>query len=386
MSTQPNPIKIFKKGDSLFKEGDKITHLQLIQTGSVSFGIQRQKKSIDIFQLGPSHVLGESALLGANTHTFTAIATTETKVVEVPIEIFKQNIDAGSQLVKALIKSLNDRLKLGLNEIRTVRLDKDASPCPEDQVAKIFGCIYHTVNHKAQKDAKDPNKRTMDWGSMKQYAQRIFGEPIKRMENAINILVKFKLAQYEMGRPPEDPEGPEQIMKVHFFDIAAVENFFEFYQYYHFKTGKSEVLKVEDQPTLLLNHFIELCTGVQPDRFNVVTLDYGKVLDRFKTDLNINLNQDHFARLEQKGLFIKRQTRQDNSIVLQFDLREFKGIQLNWRFIKEIEKWNEKGVVDPNEKEVVVKKKPDALLCPQCSTEFPNNAKFCSQCGYKLAA
>lgn len=380
------PVKVFKKGDVIFKEGDKISSMMLIQIGSVAVCLQRQKRNIDIFQLGPSHVLGEQALLGANTHTFTAIATTETKVVEVPVDIFKQNLEAGAQLVKALVKSLNDRLKITLNEVRTFRLDKDASPCPEDQVAKVYGCIYHIANHKGAKDAKEPNKRTMDWGPMKQYAQRVFAEPIKRMENAINILVKFKLAQYEMGRPPEDPEGPEQIMKVHFLDITAIENFFEFYQYYFFKTGKSEVLKVEDQPSLLLNHFIELCNGVQPDRFNVVTLDYAKVLERFKTDLNITLNQDHFARLEQKGLFMKRQTRQDNSIVLQFDVREFKSTQLNWRFIKEIEKWNEKGSVDPNEKEVVVKKKPDAQLCPQCSTEFVPNAKFCSQCGYKLAA
>lgn len=380
------PGRVVKKGEFLFKEGDKIQNIHLVQTGGISLCIARPKKNIDIVQLGASQVIGEQALSGGSTYNVSAVATTETKVVEIPIETFKQVVEASPQMVKVLVKSLVDRLKVSSNEIRSSKLEKDSSPCPEDQVAKIFGVLFHTANHKGTRDEKDANKVSIDWTMYKQYSQRMFVESPKRLEQALCVLVKLKLASFEMGRPPEDPEGLEQIMKVHLFDLSAVEAFFEFYQYYYFKGGKSEILKADENNNILLNQFIAVTEGIEPDRFGVVTLDFGKIIERFKTDLGINLSQDHFTRLEQKGIFCKRQARQDGSIVLQFDLKEFKTTQKIWKILREIDKWNEKGFVDMNEEEVKPKKKSDGPSCPQCAADIAASAKFCQECGFKVAA
>lgn len=380
------PGRIIKKGEFLFKEGDKIQNIHLVQTGGISLCIARPKKNIDITQLGASQVIGEQALAGGNTYNVSAVATTETKVIEIPTETFKAVVEASPQMVKVLVKSLVDRLKIASNEIRSTKLEKDPSPCPEDQVAKIFGVLFHTANHKGIKDDKDPNKTTIDWNMYKQYSQRMFAESPKRLEQALCVLVKLKLASFEMGRPPEDPEGLEQIMKVHLFDLAAVEAFFEFYQYYYFKGGKSEILKADENNNILLNQFIVVSDGIEADRFGVVTLDFGQTVERFKTDLGINLNQDHFARLEQKGIFCKRQARQDGSIVLQFDIKEFKTTQKIWKILRELDKWNERGFVDMTVDEVKAKKKSDGPACPQCEADVLAAAKFCQECGFKLAA
>lgn len=380
------PGRIVKKGEFLFKEGDKIQNIHLVQTGGISLCIARPKKNIDITQLGSSQVIGEQALVGGSTYNVSAVATTETKVVEIPVETFKQVVEASPQMVKVLVKSLVDRLKISSNEIRSSKLEKDSSPCPEDQVAKIFGVVFHTANHKGIKDEKDPNKTTIDWTMYKQYSQRVFTESPKRLEQALCVLVKLKLASFEMGRPPEDPEGPEQIMKVHLHDLSAVEAFFEFYQYYYFKGGKSEILKADENNNILLNQFIAITDGIEPDRFGVVTLDFGKTIERFKADLGINLSQDHFTRLEQKGIFCKRQARQDGSIVLQFDLKEFKTTQKIWKILRELDKWNERGFVDMTEEEAKPKKKSEGPSCPQCAADVPVAAKFCQECGFKLAA
>jgi len=174
-------------------------------------------------------------------------------------------------------------------------------------------------------------------------------------------------------------------MKICVHHLPSLEAFFEFYQYYYFKgDSKSEILKVDDFTTGFLNEFIAISEGLELDRYGVVTVDYQKTLERFKQDMNIQLNTDHFARLEQKGVFAKRQTRQDGTVVLQFDVREFKMTQKIWRILKEIEKWNEKGFVDMSEEEAKATKKSDG--CSQCSAELIANAKFCSECGYKIAA
>lgn len=377
--------KVFKKGDVIFREGDKINHVLLIQSGGVSLGIIKPKKNIEMFQLGPGQVLAEQALVGATTHSFSAVATAETKILEIPVAVYRQSVDQSQQMVKVLVKSLVDRSKVASSDLRSFKLEKDASPCPEDQVAKIYGSLYHAVMHKGTKDAKNPNQSSIDWVVLKQYAQRIFAESPKRLEQAICVLVKLKLANFEMGKPPEDPEGPDQIMKVHFADTAIIESFFEFYQYYYFKGGKSELLKYDETAYNLVNQFVQMSTDLIPDRLGIVTLEYAKVLEKFKTDLNLNLNNDHFARLEQKGVFLKRVSRGDGMVVLQFEIRELKNTASIWKLIKEIEKWNEKGFVDMNE-EVVIKKKTEGPACPQCSSSIPAQAKFCPECGFKIAA
>lgn len=379
-------VKTFKKGEFLFKEGDKIQFVYLIQQGVVNVCLARPKKNIDLFQLGTSHILGETAISGGANYPFSAVATQETKVLEIPIDIFKGQVESAPQTLKVLMKSVLERLKIATNDVKSSKMEKDASPCPENQVAKIFGSIFHAANHKGQKDDKDKNKVTIDWTMIKQYAQRVFDESPKRLEQALCVLVKLKIAQFEMGKAPDDPEGPDQLQKVHILDLAAIEAFFEFYQYYYFKGGKSEILKTDEMSTNLLGEFIALADGIPVDRYGVVSMDMTKTIERFKSDLGVNLNNDHFARLEQKGVFAKRAPKQDGTVVLQFELKEFQTTQKIWKIIREIEKWNEKGFVDLNEDETKAKKKSDGTGCPQCQAAIVPQAKFCSECGFKIAA
>lgn len=377
MSSGPRTLK---KGEQLFKEGDKIQSLFFIQSGSVMVCMQR-KKTIEVFVAGPNQILGEAALSGMPNHPFSAICTVETKVLEVPIDAIKAQIES-QQGLKAIIKSMADRLKLTLTEMKSTRLEKDASPCAPDEVAKAFGSLFHTLNHKGNKDGE---KVHMEWSFLKQYAQRIFGESPKRLEQMVNLFVKLKIATYEMGKNPDNPDGPEEIQGVEFSNFAIIEAFFEFYQYYYFKALKPEVLKVDDQCNVLLKNILICSQDLVPDRNGIVTLDFTETIERFKSEFGINLNNDHFARLEQKGVFAKRATRTDGKPVLQFELKEYKTLSQIWRILKEVEKWNEKGFVDMQEEEVIAKKK-SGNSCPSCQAEIKDGQKFCGECGNKLAA
>ena len=385
IEVQVSNIKVAKKGEFLVKEGDKISSLILIQTGGVSLCLNRNKKNIDIFPLGSSQVLGELGLLGGGSHAFSVYATTETKFMEFPLEAAKTQIEASGQFLKLLLKSLLERVKVATNEVKSQKMEKDSSPAPEDQIAKIFGSIYHTASHKGKKeDEKDPSKITVEWTQMKQYAQRIFGESPRRLEQAVTLLVKIKMAAFVMGKPVDDPEGADEIHRVIIHDLGAVEAFFEFYQYHYFKGGKSEVLKVDEGCFNILEHFLVLAEGLAPDRFGVVTMDYSKILEAFKEDLNLNLGSGHFTLLENRGIFGKRQPRQDGSVAYSFELKEWATTLKIWKIMREIEKWNEKGFVDLNEDLSKKAKKSTGNACPQCQAELPAQAKFCSECGAKI--
>ena len=376
-------VKTFKKGEVIYKDGDKITAVYLIQSGGANQCLIRGKKTVDLFQLGASHILGDQVILGQATHPTSAVATTETKVLEIPVEALKQQYEQAPQMLKVLIKSLADRLRLAFNDVRSSKLEKDSSPCPEDQVAKCFGTVFHTANHKG--DRSTPGRVIVDWNLMKQYSQRVMGESPKRLEQAINILVKLKLAFYEMGKAPDNPEGPEEIQKVHFLDLGLVESFFEFYQYYYFKGGRSDLLKVDDLCVNLLGAIIKLSEGLEVDRFGIASIDFVKFTEYCKEEFGMNINNDHFARLEAKGVFMKRRT-SGTGVLLQFEIKEFRSVFQSWKMLKEIEKWNEKGFVDMDEKEEKKKKVTGGPACPACAVELQAGAKFCHECGHKITA
>ena len=375
--------RVFKKGEVIFKEGDKSGVLYLIQSGAVQVYLQRPKTKVELYKLGPMQILAEQVLLGSSTHSSSAVAVMETTVMEFHGEAVKTQIAALNQVMKLLIKSTMDKLKVTSSELRSMKLERDNTPCPQEQTAKIYGSLYHTLIHKGE---KKKDRTTIAWPALKQYAQRIFVESPKRLEMAVNILVKLKLASYEMGKNLDQPDEPEQIASVHFFDTAAIENFFEFYQYYYFKGGKLDLFKVDETCGRIVTHLLEIAKTLIADRNGIVTIGFDILIEKFKTDYQMTLNNDHFALLEQKGLFARRQSR-DEGVFLSLDLREWQCTLLNWRILREIDKWNEKASVDLLEvEESFIKKiaKNSGPSCPECQTLFAEGAKFCSNCGHKV--
>jgi rubrerythrin len=375
-------MKVFKKGEVLLKEGEKAGTVYFIQSGSVSVHLTRQKGNVEIVTLGNSQILGEHALSGAPTHPYSAVAQAETKVIEIPSDSVKAQIEASPQLMKLLSKSLSDKLKIVMNELKSVKMERDPSPCPPEQTAKIFGTVFHAARSKGE--AQKDGTLKVPWPLMKQYAQRIFLESPKRLENAVNVCVKLGLAKFEMVKNEEDPEAPDELGFVHFSDLSAVEQFFEFYQYYFFKGGKSELLKTDERTIQMVQALVEIGSGQPVDRFGAVRLDYTKVVEAFKEKLGFPLNSDHFAVMEQKGVFVKRHAN-DKGVELQFEFKEFERTVKIWKILREVERWNEKGHVDPNEPVFESKKASHGPECPSCHHSIEGAPKFCPECGTKLA-
>ncbi|RYZ77225.1 MAG: cyclic nucleotide-binding domain-containing protein, partial [Proteobacteria bacterium] len=55
-------IKIFKKGETLFREGEKSQNVFFIQSGQVALTLQRQKQTIELCVLGANQIAGEHGL------------------------------------------------------------------------------------------------------------------------------------------------------------------------------------------------------------------------------------------------------------------------------------------------------------------------------------
>jgi len=375
-------VKTYSKGDFLFKENDKITHLYLIQSGGVNLCLVKEKKVIDLAQVGASQVLGEGALFGNLTHSSSAMATSETKVVLLPIELIKTQSESLPQVFKLLLKSQNERLKTFSQEIKAVRLEKNGIPCPEDSVPKLFASLYFALSHKGEKH-KNSESVKIEWPNFKSYLHKVFNEQPKRVENAIYILKKLNLVELHYGPPPEDPDGAEVLLEVTFTKPSVLEAFFEFYQYFYFKSSRGDILKYDEFLAQILEILVLEGRDKPLDRFGSVKVNFQNVSEKIKQKLNITFGNDHFARLESKGVFCKRITFEDKPCI-EFSYRELENILFSWRIIHEIDKWNLKGFVDLNEKKDDNNKKINDGSCPQCQQHVEPHHKFCANCGFKV--
>jgi len=372
-------LKTIKKGEALFSEGDKAATIYLVQSGLISVFLQRPKKNIEIYQVSGSQVLGEHALFGSAQHPFSAVALNETKVLEIPLELFRMQLGSCSQIIQLMFKSILEKQKNSTNEIKSVRMEKDSSPCPPENVARVFGVIFHVAKHIGM---EKEDRVSVTWSSFRQYAQRVFMENPMRLENACNILVKLKMAEFECVKSETDPEAPPEYGYLHFFDLPAVEKFFEYYQHYHYKGGNPDFFKIDDKLVQLVNCLVLFTEKTQVNRAGVVQTNYKEIMEQLKTAFGGSFTPDQFDRLEKKGLFIKRESSATGGSI-SFYRHDFSIMLQNWKVLREVDKWNERGVVEMVEP-AAEKAKGGKGACPSCFSEVIDKQKFCGNCGHKL--
>ncbi|MCS6837704.1 MAG: cyclic nucleotide-binding domain-containing protein [Bdellovibrionaceae bacterium] len=381
-----NEIRTYQKNEVIFKENEKISHIYFVQSGKISLGWVKNNKFIELPISQVPTILGEQALSGVNIHSYQAVAIQETKVLQIPVEQLKNQLDTISQVFKMIVKLSLDKHKFLFNELKALKLEQQAVPFPEDKIAKCFMSLYVASVNKGQTHRLPNSEKTVvtiQWPSLKLYLHKMFDEPPKRCEFAIQILKKIGLAEIIMGTPPDDPEGAEVILEVQFLDIKFLEWFSEFYQYYYFRPDKAHVVRYEEFIFKMIEIILELAKK-DPSHKGNARIAINKLNEQLKKTLNTQFSSDHQLRLENKGVLLKRVTHNQESL-LELEVPELERMLSAWRISHEIDKLNQKGFVDFNEQTNLVTDKTDSL-CPQCSEKIEKNHKFCPQCGYRLCA
>jgi CRP-like cAMP-binding protein len=320
-----------RPGETLLKPGDKIKSVYVIQSGRISLCQAKGGKVVEIAQMSAGQSIGDEAVFGPMQWNLTALALRETVIVEMPLEAISSTLNGAPPSFKILIKALADRIKVSFNEVKTLKLNREAIPCPADNTAKVFGVLYHVGRMIGETDAEGKAIRA-DWGQFKKFAFEVFEESVVRLEDALNILIKLGYARVE---------GPT----VHLMDMKQVEAFFDYYGNYHFKGGYDDLLKTNAKMQKVTEEFLRFADGYPVDRGGNAHLPYKATIDAMKKELGASFEADQLFRLEQKGLFIKRTATQDGG-TLSFYRPDFEQMMLNWKILRELELWNEKGFVD----------------------------------------
>lgn len=374
--------KRLKKGEILFKENEPINMIYVVQSGKLSLGIERGGKRLEIMTAGANQVLGEQGLFSAARHLFTAEATQEVRLMEVPLETMKEQLKTASPGVKLLMKSMTDEAKVVRNLLRSLKMETDKAPCPQPAIPRICSILNLVGRHTGKPNKEKPGELEVDWAILKINTTRMFAESPVRMRSLLDLLKKIGYAELTFIKTEE---GDEELNKAIIHNIQDIEDFAEFYQYNLYKGGYSEVIHVDKLALKVAKLFVALSEGIEPDRRGATIMEWEKVLETAKTAHNFEIKGTHLDVLEKKGLFVKRQSRENAPTVIMFDRNEFKKMSTYWAIIHEIDKWNDKGFVDLNEKEEKASAS-SGPACPQCQGVIDASHKFCPHCGFKIEA
>lgn len=372
-------LRRFKKGEVFFKEGDPLKQIFVIQSGRVLLYCDRGGQRLEVATLGPGQVLGEQALFYNAKQVISAEALQETKAMEIPSELLKAQLEKTPAGIKLLTKALIDETKATRQALRALKLETEKAPCPQSAIPRIFSLLNLVARHTGVAQSSSTHL-LIDWTVLKLYTARLFAESPQRMRSLIDLLLKLGHVQLQMRKTDE---GEEELAKIEVFNIQAIEDFAEFYQYNLYKGGRSEVIYLDPLAFKVAKAFVLLSQKADLDRMGLVTLPFDKLLAEAKAQFKLELKNLHLDLLEKKGLFVKRSSR-DEGLFLQFEKAEFEKISSYWSILHEIDQWNELGFVrleDPKENAELA----GGLQCASCQGTISEDHKFCPHCGAKVA-
>ena len=104
------PIKIFKKRQFVYNEGEIAREMYIIIKGSVKIIRSIKKNPVEIATLGKGAFLGEVAMFRNENHSATAIAETDTELAVINKETFNEQLKSLPSWFQTLIKNMADRL------------------------------------------------------------------------------------------------------------------------------------------------------------------------------------------------------------------------------------------------------------------------------------
>ena len=333
----PVGMRNLKRGELLIKPGDRPKNVYLVTSGRISVLQPKGDKNVELFQVSDQQVLGEELISTPNNWGGGfAVALSDARIIEVPAASVRELSETLRPEPKAIFKGIMERAKSTSNELKKIRVEKEQTPCPGDDTARVFGVILHSAKAVGR---EEDGAFVADWEEFKSFAVDIFGEPQQRLEEACNVLLK-------LGYLERAPGSTEFQGIIQFKDLVPVENFFEFYYSYHFKPNAKDMLRTNERSSRITDEFLKIAESTPMDRGGRVTLPYKPTIDAMKKAFDGKFEADQLFALQAKGLMVKH-TADANGGTLMFIKQDWLQMLNNWRFLKEIELWNERGYVDP---------------------------------------
>lgn len=199
-------MRTLKKGELLFKEGEKSRAMYLLQSGSIRLFLKKGDSNIEIDTIRPGQILGELAFLDGNPRSVSGEALTQCELTEISGPMFMDVINKAPEWLKILLKTVVGRLRAANTRVRQLETanvaidysDKDGGKRSSTyQYLSYMECtkvcmsllLVGTRNGKPFKDGTE-----IDLGLASRYFNTVMGVPSAKVTGVLDILAHIHVA------------------------------------------------------------------------------------------------------------------------------------------------------------------------------------------------
>ena len=129
----------FKRGETIFREGDDPTHLYIVKSGLVGLFISDKEFKIEKKRLGKGECFGHVALISINKHNVSALAVVDSEILVFSKELLRQLHQEDSKLFSLLILNIARELARRLQFTDDLLLKAMHGPEAAKELPKIVG-------------------------------------------------------------------------------------------------------------------------------------------------------------------------------------------------------------------------------------------------------
>lgn len=138
-------VKVYKKDEVIFKEGDKPAKLYILKSGKVICLKKSKERLIPVNFVTDKSLVGEESLVAGETHSYSAIAVEETCMIEIQAKTITAVMKVAPAWLSGLLKTLSERINetsLIISEHRLSHPDisggQELTPQEENRLKKIL--------------------------------------------------------------------------------------------------------------------------------------------------------------------------------------------------------------------------------------------------------
>jgi CRP/FNR family cyclic AMP-dependent transcriptional regulator len=99
-------IGTFKRGETIFREGDDPTHIYIVKSGLIGLFISDNEVKVEKKRLGKGECFGHVALISINQHNLSAVAVVDSEIIVFSKELLRQLHHEDSELFALLILNI----------------------------------------------------------------------------------------------------------------------------------------------------------------------------------------------------------------------------------------------------------------------------------------
>ncbi len=138
-------VKVLKKDDVLFKEGDDPKFMYLVKSGKILCLKQAKERFIPVYFAEDQSIIGEEAALTRKPHAYSAIAVEPTEVIQIDANMVKNVMETAPNWINDLMATFGDRAsetQEAIAEHRIIHSDlsggQELTPQEETRLKKLL--------------------------------------------------------------------------------------------------------------------------------------------------------------------------------------------------------------------------------------------------------